>query len=91
MSSARRRLSNKILTAFHHACDQTDLDVADQLVRVLESVIRRADYRRNRNGEEGVAGAYRRLWDLRHGINSAQVNTVPAERFQNRPFSTRVE
>jgi hypothetical protein len=31
-----RRLSDKILLAFHHACDQTDFEVADDLLDVLE-------------------------------------------------------
>ncbi|MBN9000249.1 MAG: FAD-dependent monooxygenase, partial [Rhizobiales bacterium] len=31
-----RRLSDKILAAFHHACDQSDLEVAEQLLRTLE-------------------------------------------------------
>jgi hypothetical protein len=41
-SSARRymwRLSEKILIAFHQACDQRDLEVAERLLAVLEMVI----------------------------------------------------
>ena len=36
-----RRLSDKILIAFHHACDQGDLEVAEQLLAVLEMVVTR--------------------------------------------------
>jgi hypothetical protein len=28
-----RRLSDKVLIAFHHACDQADFEVADQLLQ----------------------------------------------------------
>ena len=31
-----RRLSDKILIAFHHACDQGDFEVAEQLLHILE-------------------------------------------------------
>ena len=63
-----RRLSDKVLIAFHHACDQGDLDVADMLLRVLETVIERRptspDTNRRRNMESLVA-AHERLWHLR--------------------------
>jgi hypothetical protein len=64
-----RRLSDKILIAFHHACDQSDLIVAEQLLHVLETMLRRAptvpDGSRRRNAESLVA-AYERLWHLQH-------------------------
>ncbi|MCX7374266.1 MAG: hypothetical protein NTW56_17845 [Alphaproteobacteria bacterium] len=64
-----RRLSDKVLIAFHHACDQADLEVADQLLRTLEMMLtRRAtnpDANRRRNIETLVA-AHERLWHLRH-------------------------
>jgi hypothetical protein len=64
-----RRLSDKILIAFHHACDQADLEVADQLLRVLEMMLTRRplnpDAGRRRNMESLVA-AHERLWHLRH-------------------------
>ena len=34
-----RRLSDKVLIAFHHACDQGDFEVADQLLQVLEMML----------------------------------------------------
>ena len=64
-----RRLSDKILVAFHQACDTAELDVADQLLRVLEFMTNRkptyGDGNRRRNMESLVA-AYERLWHLRH-------------------------
>lgn len=64
-----RRLSDKILIAFHHACDQADFDVAQQLLQVLEMMLTRRpqtpDGTRRRNMESLVA-AHERLWHLRH-------------------------
>ena len=34
-----RRLSDKILIAFHHACDQGDFEVAEQLLHILEMML----------------------------------------------------
>ena len=64
-----RRLSDKILIAFHHACDQSDFEVAEQLLRILELLITRRplsqDANRRRSMESLVA-AHERLWHLRH-------------------------
>lgn len=64
-----RRLSDKILIAFHHACDQGDYEVADELLRVLEMMLRRRvlspDLNRRRSMDSLVA-AHERLWYLRH-------------------------
>lgn len=64
-----RRLTDKILVAFHHACDQTDFDVAEDLLRTLEKMLTRrpivSDGNRRRNMENLVA-AHERLWHLRH-------------------------
>lgn len=64
-----RRLSDKILIAFHHACDQSDFEVAEQLLRTLEMMLTRRpltpDGTRRRNMESLVA-AHERLWHLRH-------------------------
>ncbi|MBS0642121.1 MAG: hypothetical protein U1E70_07230 [Acetobacteraceae bacterium] len=66
-----RRLSDKILIAFHHACDQGDYEVAEQLLRILEMMLTRRpltpDGTRRRNMESLVA-AYERLWYLRHPV-----------------------
>lgn len=64
-----RRLSDKILIAFHHACDQQDFEVAEELLRILEMMLTRrpasADNNRRKNMESLVA-AHERLWLLRH-------------------------
>jgi hypothetical protein len=62
-----RRLSDKILIAFHAACDQRELDVAAQLLKVLEMMFERprgpGDRRRN---IESLVAAHMRIWQLRH-------------------------
>ena len=64
-----RRLSDKILLAFHHACDYHDLDTADQLLRVAEDAMNRGRARggvdRRREMEHLIA-AHTRLWHIRH-------------------------
>ncbi|MEN9500052.1 MAG: hypothetical protein RIS83_1871 [Pseudomonadota bacterium] len=64
-----RRLSDKLLIAFHHACDQSDFDVANDLLVILEKMLRRplagTDANRRKSMENLVA-AHERLWMLRH-------------------------
>jgi hypothetical protein len=66
---ARRRLFDKILIPFHHACDEGDFEVAEKLLRVLGMMVDRAptnpdgDRRRNL---DGLVAAHERLWTLRH-------------------------
>ena len=64
-----RRLTDKILIAFHHACDQGDFEVAEEMLRILEMIISRRsgtpDGNRRKNMESLVA-AHERLWLLRH-------------------------
>ena len=64
-----RRLSDKILIAFHQACDQADYDIAEQLLHILETMLKRRpttpDGNRRRTMESLVA-AHERLWHLRH-------------------------
>ena len=40
-SGHTRRLSDKLLLAFHQACDQADFEVAERLLHVLEMMLRR--------------------------------------------------
>jgi hypothetical protein len=64
-----RRLSDKILIAFHHACDQGDYEVAEQLLAILEMMLTRrpATYQGNRRKNiESLVAAHERLWYLRH-------------------------
>lgn len=41
MAITKRRLSDKILDAFDHACDDSDVEVAEALYRVLETSLTR--------------------------------------------------
>src|SRR3954453_17903813 len=64
-----RRLSDKILIAFHHACDQRDFEVAERLLPVLETMMTRRPLTPNgnrRRNMESLVAAHERLWTLRH-------------------------
>jgi len=67
-----RRVEDKLLIAFHHACDVNDLEVATQVLRVLEMMLARRpvqlDSSRRRNMENLVA-AYERIWHIRNKAN----------------------
>ena len=69
-----RRLSDKILIAFHQACDQGDFEIAEQLLHILEIMLKRrpvtSDTNRRRTMESLVA-AHERLWHLRHPTDAA--------------------
>jgi hypothetical protein len=61
-----RRLSDKILIAFHHACDQGDIEVASSLLAVLEFMTTRSVGGGERRAKESLVAAHERLWLLRH-------------------------
>ncbi len=64
-----RRLSDKILIAFHHACDQGDYEIAEQLLHILENMLTRrtvAPDANRRKSIESLVAAHERLWHLRH-------------------------
>ncbi len=64
-----RRLSDKILIAFHHACDQGDYEISDQLLHILETMLTRrtvAPDANRRKSIESLVAAHERLWHLRH-------------------------
>ena len=63
-----RRLSDKVLMAFHHACDQHDFEGAEQLLHVLEMMLKRQPLTlgNRRRDRETLVAAYERLWQLRH-------------------------
>ncbi len=66
---SRRRLADRILTAVHAACDQGELDLADQLLRVLETLVVRRPQSPDGNRRrvlEALVAAHERLWQLRH-------------------------
>jgi len=69
LSRYTRRLSDKILIAFHHACDQRDLEVAERLLDVREMMLKRVPLNPNgnrRRNAESVDAAHERLWLLQH-------------------------
>lgn len=64
-----RRLSDKILIAFHHACDQDDCEIAEQLLEILERLVTRRNMPSDTNRRksiESLVAAHERLWHLRH-------------------------
>ena len=65
-----RLRSDKILIAFHEACDQADYDIADQLLQVFGAMLKRrlmtADGNRRRSMETALVAAHERMWHLRH-------------------------
>jgi hypothetical protein len=67
-----RRLSDKILIAFHLACDQGDLTVARRLLEAVETAITVSRFAsalpgsRRRRDQEALIAAHERLWKLRH-------------------------
>lgn len=63
-----RRLSDKILMAFHLACDQGELDIAADLLRCCEAAIRCPAQQPcdRRAADELLIAAFERLWFLRH-------------------------
>jgi hypothetical protein len=67
-----RRLSDKILIAFHQACDQADFEVAEQLLSILDTMASAMRLPRAQRGTErrrvqaNVVAAHERLWLLRH-------------------------
>ncbi len=64
-----RRLSDKILIAFHHACDQGDYEIAENLLRILETMLTRRTVppdANRRKSIESLVAAHERLWHLRH-------------------------
>jgi hypothetical protein len=68
----RRRLSDKILIAFHQACDQEDLVAAERLLSILDTMVSAMRLPRAQRGterrrvQENVVAAHERLWQLRH-------------------------
>lgn len=64
-----RRLFDKILVAFHHACDVDDYEAAGHLLDLLEVMTTRRprpEDGNRRRSIEGLVAAHERLWHLRH-------------------------
>ena len=69
MSQPARRLSDKILDAFNQACERHELEVAELLVKALETTLTRTGGKGNvdqRHELGPVVEAYAKLQRLRH-------------------------
>jgi hypothetical protein len=70
-----RRLSDHILRAFHHACDQGDLEVEERLLAVLESslldYVRRALRKRLVSPAFSDAEGYAEVATLKRSVRSS--------------------
>jgi hypothetical protein len=63
----KRRLSDKIISAFHIACDRADYAVAEALLNILDFMAARpVPGERRRHEMEVLIAAHERLWHLRH-------------------------
>jgi hypothetical protein len=64
-----RRLSDKILLAFHQGGDQGDVEVARRLLDILDVMVQRSLVGRE-GGERGIkeslVAAHERLWQMQH-------------------------
>src|ERR1700722_18486685 len=62
-----RRLSDKILIAVHHSCDQGDIEIAWRLLDVLDVIARRSPTNleggERRRIKDGLVAAHERLWE----------------------------
>jgi hypothetical protein len=61
-----RRLFDKVLVAFHQACDQNDHDAARGLLTIMETLLGRSPEGNQRKSAGGLVAAHERLWHLRH-------------------------
>jgi hypothetical protein len=67
--SRKRRLTDDILTAFHTACDQNDVEVARHLLEILEFITRQpttAPKGPERRAKESLVAGHERLWQMQH-------------------------
>jgi hypothetical protein len=88
----KRRLSDKILIAFHQACDQDDVEVAWALLNLLEFMTTRmvklptGEDRRSKDKDSLVA-AHERLWHMRHPrFEFSCPSGDPGSRISSRPL-----
>lgn len=64
-----RRLSDKVLIVFHHACDAMDLEAAEHLLDLLEKLTMRGprpETGNRRLNVDSLVSAHERLWRLQH-------------------------
>jgi hypothetical protein len=75
-SPVTRRLTDKILIAFHQACDQSDFEVAEELLHVLEMMVRRPP------PPEGSGAIWQAWWPRTNGFGSCAIRIIPTEEFK---------
>jgi len=67
-----RRLSDKLLAAFQQACDQRDIEIAEQILKALELALTREEGKgrsADRRGDTGPAvEAFTRLVELKRAL-----------------------
>jgi hypothetical protein len=89
-----RRLSDRILIAFHVACDQGELGIAGSLLEICEFAMTRGapDAGLRRGDDERLIAAFERLWFLRHAQDPAhpappgsQEADLPPKRAKEQP------
>ncbi len=64
-----RKLADKVLAAFHQACDQTEYEVARRLLDIYEFMTLRRDLpvdAGRRRAMDALVAGHERLWNLRH-------------------------
>ena len=65
-----RQIADHIFIAFHQACDQRDLEVAERLLAVLAMAIASRWHQPaavpDQRDKESLVAAYERFWHLRH-------------------------
>ncbi len=69
-----RRVSDRILVAFHCACDQGELETAEELLGVAGRALSRSNAAMSierRRVREALVAAHERLWPLRHRFEDA--------------------
>lgn len=75
MTQQLRRLSDKVLSAFHQACDQKEVDIAELLMRALETILTRQGGKSVQDLREDlgpVSEAYNRLDALRKAATPSE-------------------
>lgn len=75
-----RRLTDKLMIAFHQACDQSDFEVANALITLVEEMLRRTRNPDQRRRVESLVPAYERLWFLKHPryVEAEELQSVTA-------------
>lgn len=63
-----RRLADKMFAAFHQACDQDELELAGNILRLLEELVASRSFgqRVERRAIDELIAGYTRLWMLKH-------------------------